>query len=182
MNTKTRKPLCGAVGLTFGIMVLALGLMGCKPQTETPKSDQSQAPAAPKTVTQLSYSIFFPPTHIQCITATNWAQEIEKRSQGRVKITVYPAGSLTKADQCYEGVVKGISDIGMSCFAYTRGRFPLLEGLDLPLGYPKGMAATRIANNIVNAWDQIAPALRQGAIVILEDNGIRIRKLPIATR
>ena len=30
----------------------------------------------------------------------------------------------------------------MSCFAYTRGRFPLLEGLDLPLGYPDGLTAT----------------------------------------
>jgi TRAP-type C4-dicarboxylate transport system substrate-binding protein len=46
-------------------------------------------------------------------------------------------------------VVKGISDIGMSCFAYTRGRFPLLEALDLPVGYPNGSDATRIANEIV---------------------------------
>jgi len=98
---------------------------------------------------KLSYSIFFPPTHVQCIAATDWASEIEKRTGGRVKITIYPAGSLTKADQCYEGVVKGISDIGMSCFAYTRGRFPLLEGLDLPLGYPDGMTATRIANTMI---------------------------------
>ncbi|HEY9173164.1 MAG TPA: TRAP transporter substrate-binding protein, partial [Verrucomicrobiae bacterium] len=92
---------------------------------------------------------FFPPTHAQCIAATNWAAEIEKRTSGRVKITIYPAGSLTKADQCYEGVVKGISDIGMSCFAYTRGRFPLMEGLDLPLGYPNGMTATRAANAMI---------------------------------
>jgi TRAP-type C4-dicarboxylate transport system substrate-binding protein len=108
----------------------------------------AEAPTAANPL-KLSYSIFFPPTHIQCITATNWAQEIEKRSQGRVKITIYPAGSLTKADQCYDGVVKGISDLGMSCFAYTRGRFPLLEGLDLPLGYPSGMVATRIANEVI---------------------------------
>ncbi len=29
-------------------------------------------------VIELSYSIFFPPTHIQCITADAWAKEIEK--------------------------------------------------------------------------------------------------------
>ncbi len=89
---------------------------------------------------------------MQCIAATNWAQEIQKRTGGRVQITVYPAGSLTKADQCYEGVIKGISDLGMSCFAYTRGRFPLLEGLDLPLGYPDGMSATRIANAVIDKY------------------------------
>lgn len=97
----------------------------------------------------MSYSIFFPPTHVQYLAAEAWAREIEQRSNGRVAITLYPAGSLTKADQCYEGVVKGISDIGMSCFAYTRGRFPLLEGLDLPLGYPDGLTATRIANRML---------------------------------
>ena len=130
----------GAQDLMAMATTLIVGLTGCKP---------AGGPTAPAETIKLSYSIFFPPTHIQCITATNWANEIEKQTQGRVKITVYPAGSLTKADQCYEGVIKGISDLGMSCFAYTRGRFPLLEGLDLPLGYPNGATATRIANDMV---------------------------------
>lgn len=98
---------------------------------------------------KLTYSIFFPPTHAQCVSAKEWAAEIEKRSGGRVKISVFPAGSLTKADQCYDGVMKGVSDIGMSCFAYTRGRFPLMEGLDLPLGYPDGTTATLAANDMI---------------------------------
>jgi len=89
---------------------------------------------------------------VQCIAATNWANEIQQRTGGRVQITVYPAQSLTKSDQCYEGVIKGISDLGMSCFAYTRGRFPLLEGLDLPLGYPNGATATRIANDMIQKY------------------------------
>jgi len=102
---------------------------------------------------ELSYSVFFPPTHIQCKTAEAWAEEIEKRTNGKVKITVYSAGTLTKAPQCYEGVVTGVSDIGMSCFAYTRGRFPLLEGLDLPLGYPNGLVATRVATEMVRKYE-----------------------------
>ena len=102
---------------------------------------------------ELSYSIFFPPTHIQCKTADEWAKEIEKRTDGKVKITIYPGGSLTQAPQVYEGVVNGVSDIGMSCFAYTRGRFPLLEGIDLPLGYPNGLVATRIATEMVKKYN-----------------------------
>ena len=132
MNVKRWTITAGALAL---VGVVAGGLTGCKP--------------APTETVSLSYSIFFPPTHVQCIAATNWAAEIEKRTRGRVKITIYPAGSLTKADQCYEGVVKGISDLGMSCFAYTRGRFPLLEGLDLPVGYRDGTMATRIANAMI---------------------------------
>jgi TRAP-type C4-dicarboxylate transport system substrate-binding protein len=32
----------------------------------------------------------------------------------------------------YSGVVSGIADIGISCFSYTRGRFPVLEVFELP--------------------------------------------------
>jgi len=123
-------------------------LTACKPAGDK----QSAEPAKPAGVIKLSYSIFFPPTHVQCIAATNWANEIQKRTGGRVQITIYPAGSLTKADQCYEGVIKGISDLGMSCFAYTRGRFPLMEGVDLPVGYPNGMTATLIANAMIQKY------------------------------
>jgi len=97
--------------------------------------------------TQLTYSIFFPPNHGQKKAADAWAREIERRTQGQVKIQLFAGGSLTQADQCYDGVVKGISDLCMSAFAYTRGRFPVMEALDLPLGYPSGIVATRVAND-----------------------------------
>jgi TRAP-type C4-dicarboxylate transport system substrate-binding protein len=103
-------------------------------------------PAIAKTIS-LNYSIFFPPSHDQCKAGIAWAEEIEKRTDGNVKITVFPGGTLTKANQCYDGVVKGISDLGMSCFAYTRGKFPVMEAIDLPLGYPNGTVATRVAND-----------------------------------
>jgi TRAP-type transport system periplasmic protein len=125
-------------------LIMVFGVCGCKDKTA---GVQKAKPI------ELSYSIFFPPSHIQCKTAEDWAKEIEKRTDGQVKITVYPAGSLTKAPQCYDGVVNGISDIGMSCLAYTRGRFPLLEGLDLPLGYTSGLSATRIADEIVRKYN-----------------------------
>ncbi len=101
----------------------------------------------------LSYSIFFPATHAQAQAAEQWAKEIEKRTEGRVKIIMYAGETLSKAPQCYDGVVSGISDIGMSAFAYTRGRFPLLEALDLPVGYPDGMTATKIANEIAKKYN-----------------------------
>ncbi|MFO7496511.1 MAG: TRAP transporter substrate-binding protein [Desulfobacterales bacterium] len=102
-------------------------------------------PVEAKTI-QLTYSIFFPATHAQCQAGVEWAREVEKRSNGQVQITVFPGGTLTKDNQCYDGVVKGISDIGMSVFAYTRGRFPVMEAADLPLGYPDGLTATRTVN------------------------------------
>jgi TRAP-type C4-dicarboxylate transport system substrate-binding protein len=138
------------------IAVCAICFVGCSKKSEpAPGESPEQATGQPQEVVKLTYSVFFPPTHIQCKTAELWAEEVKKRTNGTVEITLYPAGTLTKADQCYDGVVNGISDIGMSCFAYTRGRFPLLEGLDLPLGYPTGLAATQIATAMAQ---EFAPA------------------------
>jgi TRAP-type transport system periplasmic protein len=95
---------------------------------------------------ELSYSIFFPATHKHTVLAGEWVNEIYKRTSGRVKITLFPGGTLTPAPTCYDGVVKGISDIGMSVLAYTKGKFPLTEVIDLPLGYTDGMAATHLTN------------------------------------
>ncbi len=95
---------------------------------------------------EFSYSIFFPATHKHTVLAGQWAKEIEKRTGGRVKITLFPGGTLTPAPTCYDGVVKGISDIGMSVLAYTKGKFPLTEVIDLPLGYTDGKAATQLIN------------------------------------
>lgn len=155
-------------------LLAAICLTACKPTT-----GKSGEAAKPGEVIKLSYSVFFPPTHVQCIAATNWANEIRKRTDGRVQITVYPAGSLTKADQCYEGVVKGISDLGMSCFAYTRGRFPLVEGLDLPVGYPNGITATRIANAMLTKYQPAELADVKLLYVHAHGPGILASKKPV---
>ncbi len=95
---------------------------------------------------ELTYSIFFPATHGHTLLAAEWAKEVEKRTNGAVKISMYPGATLTPADQCYDGVVTGISDIGMSVLSYAKGRFPLTEVIDLPLGYKSGLQATRLCN------------------------------------
>ncbi len=102
---------------------------------------------------KLNYSVFFPAPHKNAVLATEWAKEIEKRTGGKVQITVFPGGTLTPADKCYDGVVKGISDIGFSVMAYTRGKFPLTEVSDLPLGIKTGLVATKVINEYVKKFN-----------------------------
>ncbi len=56
-----------------------IGLAGCKKEEEQaanpPAMSEPEAPATAGDTIELSYSIFFPPTHIQCITAMDWAKE-----------------------------------------------------------------------------------------------------------
>ena len=94
----------------------------------------------------LFYSNVYPAPHKMCVSAVEWGKEIEKRTNGRVKITMFPGGTLTPGDKCYDGVVKGLSHVGMSVFSYTVGKFPLMEVIDLPLGYKSGAVATTVTN------------------------------------
>jgi len=106
----------------------------------------SSAHGATKTI-QLSYANFFPPTHVQAKLGIDWGNEIEKRTMGKVKFTHFPGGALLKGPEIYDGVTKGIADVGMSVFAYTQGRFPSIEAIDLPMGYPSGVVATQVIND-----------------------------------
>ena len=100
----------------------------------------------------LRYSIFFPPPHKMSVLATEWAKEIEKRTNGAVKINMYYSGTLTPPDKCYDGVVKGISDIGMSPLSFTPGKFPFTEVFDYPLGNRSGVAATKLINEFLDKF------------------------------
>ncbi|MDY7001727.1 MAG: TRAP transporter substrate-binding protein, partial [Thermodesulfobacteriota bacterium] len=103
---------------------------------------------------KLRYSNFFPPTHVQSRLAEAWCKEVEKGTNGRVAVEYYPGETLTKAPQCYDGVVEGLSDIGLSVLAYSRGRFPVMAAIDLPLGYTSGVVATKVANSV---YDKFKP-------------------------
>lgn len=142
--------------------------------------------------TVLTYSNFFPPTHAQSQLAKAWCDEVKKRTNGKVSVQYFPGQTLTPARQAYDGVVNGLSDLAMGCFAYTRGRFPAMEALDLPLGYKSGVQATKTANIFVEKikpkeLDQVVvmyvhahgPGLlftRDKAVKTLEDmKGLKIR-------
>lgn len=99
---------------------------------------------------KLTYSNFFPPTHIQSQLSESWCKEVEKRTQGRVTVQYFAGQTLTKAKQTYESVMDGIADIGTSALAYTRGRFPVISAVDLPFGYPSGAVATAVVNELYN--------------------------------
>lgn len=100
----------------------------------------------------LSYSVFYPSTHVNARLAQEWASEINQRSGGRIRVDVYPGGVLSSASENFTSVQNGVSDLGMSCFAYTRGMFPMIEGLDLPWGYRSGRQATRVANEFIRKF------------------------------
>jgi TRAP-type C4-dicarboxylate transport system substrate-binding protein len=101
---------------------------------------------AQEKVVKLRYSNFFPPVHPISKLAEEWIKEVEKRTEGRVKVSYFPGNTLTPPGQAYDAVVKGIADMAQNLLAYSPGRLPLSEVLQQPLGYTSGYQGTKLAN------------------------------------
>jgi TRAP-type C4-dicarboxylate transport system substrate-binding protein len=101
---------------------------------------------AQQKVITLKVTHHFPVGHAQSVLFDQWGKELGKRTNGRVKVNVYAGSVLAPSPQIYDAVTKGIADVGNHVLGYTVGRFPFLEGIDLPHGYPSGAAATKMAN------------------------------------
>jgi TRAP-type C4-dicarboxylate transport system substrate-binding protein len=86
----------------------------------------------------------FPQVHLQAGLNKYFCDEIAKRTNGRVEITLYPGGSLTSAAKCFAGVEKGVSDIGMSCPLYVGGRFPVSEIFEMPSEITSGWVTGKV--------------------------------------
>ena len=93
---------------------------------------------------QLSFSTIFPQTHLHTTLNQIFADEIKKRTGGRVEITVYPVGTLNPPAKTYDAVSKGIADIGMSCPLWVAGRFPMSEVFEMPSDIPSSWVTTKV--------------------------------------
>jgi TRAP-type C4-dicarboxylate transport system substrate-binding protein len=143
-------------------------------------------------VIKLKGANYLPVTHPMSLLSGWFCDEVKKRTNGQVEITYYPGGTLLNPVKMYDGVLTGITDLGFSHIQYTRGRFPVMEVFDLPLGFPSGWTATGVATDFFNKykpkeWDdvQVLYVTTSGPIILqtvskpvktLEDlKGLKIR-------
>ncbi|MGI5882876.1 MAG: TRAP transporter substrate-binding protein [Dethiobacteria bacterium] len=96
---------------------------------------------------KLRLAHFWPATHpAETHLAQGLAEIIKDVTDSQITITTYPGETLLTAAEIYDGVCTGIADIGISCFAYTRGRFPLVEVFELPgVIYNNSKVASKVA-------------------------------------
>jgi TRAP-type C4-dicarboxylate transport system substrate-binding protein len=96
---------------------------------------------------KLKFANYFPPTHMNSVMMGKYCDELNKKLAGKVELTQYTGSTLLSADKMAAGVLTGIADIGLSNFSYTRGRFPVMEIMDLPIGLPSGWIGTHVVND-----------------------------------
>lgn len=124
------------VALCCLVIVLALGwiMVGFAPASSAP--------------IEIRYSTYLPPNHhLVRNVYSRWAEEVGKRTGGRVKVTIFPAGALGKTGDHYDMAAKGIADVTSTLFAFTPGRHPLNTVVELAF-YGDHVKGTRAVNEI----------------------------------
>jgi len=91
----------------------------------------------------LTYAFFAPAKTFPARQMTHWAEQLAKRTNGKVDVKTFPGGTLLGAKDMYDGVTKGVADIGLGSPSYDPGRFPLTSGVALPVGFITATQASR---------------------------------------
>lgn len=95
---------------------------------------------------KLSYAGWFPATAQHSVVTKAFLKEIEKRTNGKVKITYHGGGALTPPPGVYDALLKGVADMGTVLPAYTPGQFPLLTIAEYPHWWPLGLIGSRVVS------------------------------------
>jgi TRAP-type C4-dicarboxylate transport system substrate-binding protein len=124
-------------------LALVLILTGCAQPAPAPKPPDSTTPAtppAPAKPIELRFSDHNPPNgRISVKYIEPWAREIEKATNGRIKVTMYFGEVLNKGTESIPAVMGGITDLAWVVHGFYPGKFNLSSVMMLPfIGAPEG--------------------------------------------
>jgi TRAP-type C4-dicarboxylate transport system substrate-binding protein len=119
--------------------------------TSAGATDSTAAPSGEATVIKLKMATEKPPTHVDMTdNFPGFFQMVEQATNGKYKFEVeyFPVNTILAPADIYDGVVKGIVDVGQSSMAYTPKRFPTILTLSQPgIAPPKSTSAMAKAAN-----------------------------------
>jgi len=114
----------------------------------------------------------------------NWAKELEKKSNGRLVVNVFPGSQLGPAPKYYDMARKGVVDIVWHLHGATPGRFPLTELSHLPYVVPSAEVGTKMLNH-PDILDKYLSKEHKGVKVLYlfthQPGNLHSRKKPVRT-
>ena len=81
---------------------------------------------------ELKVSHYLPPNHTFQKVLLNWGEELNKKSNGRLILKVFPAGQMGPPQRQFDLARTGVADISVGLTGTMPGRFPLTEISNLP--------------------------------------------------
>ena len=112
---------------------------------------------------ELSYAFFAPANTFPAVQMEKWKTELETRTNGKVKVNLFPGGTLLNAQNMFDGVTNGVADIGLTATSYEPGRFPLYTLSDMPFGYPNAEVASKVVFDLIQQYP--ADALKDFKVI-----------------
>ncbi len=118
----------------------------------------TSTPAAAQKPTELTFSVWIPQSHVLVANfMIPWAQEVEKATDNRVKITFLPK-PVTNPQGHYDAVRNGVVDLAFISHSYYPGRFDLMKFAMLPFSgnsaQSTSVAAWRIYDKYLAGADE----------------------------
>lgn len=81
---------------------------------------------------ELKLSHYLPPNHTINVELIRWASDLEKKSDGRLKISIFSSGQMGPITRQFDLARTGVADMAFLLHGATPGRFPLTELSNLP--------------------------------------------------
>jgi TRAP-type C4-dicarboxylate transport system substrate-binding protein len=97
-------------------------------------------PAGP---VELRFATFIPPQDVYAEQMGVWAEELEKATDGKIKVTFFHAESLVKMPDLFDAVAAGTADLAMIDANMTPERLALSGIMTLPMLFERGSQAQR---------------------------------------
>ncbi|MDR2771079.1 MAG: TRAP transporter substrate-binding protein [Clostridiales Family XIII bacterium] len=143
------------------VMVFAAGLSACGGGggNESASDEEAAAEAdgeavVDDTVYEFKMDIPDPPESIVGTFVYKWVEDVQAASNGRIVITVYPSSQLGAVPDIIDNLKNGVSDIAWASPAMFSGRFPVMEGTNLPmLDIPDSKAGTDLLYDLYEQTD-----------------------------
>jgi TRAP-type C4-dicarboxylate transport system substrate-binding protein len=108
-------------------------------------------------VTELRFAIHTPPGSVIHTITGAWAKEVEEKTGGKVKVTLFPSQSLVHLKDIFPATSKGICDVGFASLQLDASRYPLslVTGLGI-MGWPaSGQVPTQIWTELQEKFPQM---------------------------
>jgi TRAP-type transport system periplasmic protein len=105
----------------------------------------SAIPATAENPIELKLATWAPPTHpVNAIAFKSFVAEVEERTHGKVKITIFAGGTLGAPKDHLDLALDGVADIAVTITGYTAGRLPLTDVMSLPIERSSAQTGTRV--------------------------------------
>ena len=121
---------------------------------------------------ELKVSHYLPPNQTINQELTRWAADLDKKSNGRLKITIFPAGQMGPITRQFDLARTGVADAAFFLHGATPGRFPLTELMQLPFAFNPQSGA--ISQKPLNSAEASAVATGMASQLAGEYEGTRL--------